>query len=134
MLSFKEFLAKYNLENKATTNIKIQQLLKELCMEETGIYMRDQELNSDSGIVNLHPTKGTHWVMYTNKNYFDSYGCPPPKNILNTIKSKYGECIYSEYKIQKDDSLCASYCLYVLYLSRKLGFKKAVLNLFYQIL
>ena len=30
-----------------------------------------------SGIVNLHPTKGTHWVIFTNQNYFESYGCHP---------------------------------------------------------
>ena len=34
---------------------------------------------------------------------------------------------YSEYQIQKNDS----YCLYVLYLTQILGFKNAVLKLFY---
>ena len=79
-------------------------------------------------IVNLHPSKGTHWVCFINQFYFDSYGICPPQNILIQIKSKYNTCIYSEYQIQKQDSLCASYCLYVLYLTQFLGFKKAVLK------
>ena len=69
--------------------------------------MRDDQFTTTSGIVNLHPTKGTHWVMFTseapsvqsasgtNQNYFDSYGCPPPTNIINHIEKG----IYSEYQI-----------------------------------
>ena len=68
--------------------------------------MRDAKFRTDSGIVNLHPTKGTHWVMFVAEVYFDSYGCPPPTNILNHIKKG----IYSEYQIQKKDSYCAAYC------------------------
>ena len=90
--------------------------------------MRDDKFTTTAEIVNLHPTKGTHWVMYTNKSYFDSYGCPPPTNILNQVKKG----IYSEYQIQKNDSFCAAYCLYVLYLTQIIGFKNAVLNLYYQ--
>ena len=90
--------------------------------------MRDNKFNTTSGIVNLHPTKGTHWVMYKNQNYFDSYGCPPPTNILNHIKNG----IYSEYQIQTNDSYCAAYCLYVLYLTNIIVFKNAVLKLYYQ--
>ena len=43
--------------------------------------MRDDKFPNELAIVNLHPTKGTHWVLYTNNIYFDSYGCPPPVNI-----------------------------------------------------
>ena len=75
--------------------------------------------------------KGTHWVCYINKFYFDSYGIIPPENILLYIKSKYKSCIYSEYQIQKYDSLCASYCLYIIYYTTLFDFKKAVLNLYY---
>ena len=73
--------------------------------------MRDDKITTTSGIVNLHPTKGTHWVMFVGQFYFDSYGCPPPLSVLNQIKEKHNVCIYSEYRIQKQDSLCASYCL-----------------------
>ena len=91
--------------------------------------MRDDNLNSNCGIVNLHPIKGTHWVCFINKYYFDSNGIYPPENIFNYIKSKFGKCIYSTYQIQKRDSLCGAYCFYILYLSQIIGFKKAVLDL-----
>ena len=133
-LSFKEFVEKYGLKNKATSNVKRKEILDTLSafgilkLNSTGIYMRDDKFTTDSGIVNLHPTKGTHWVMFVNEFYFDSYGCPPPTNILNHIKKS----IYSKYQIQKNDSFCAAYCLYVLYLTNIIGFKNAVLNLYYQ--
>ena len=91
--------------------------------------MRDDKFTTTAGIVNLHPTKGTYWVMFSDKFYFDSYGCPPPTIILNHIKKG----IYSEYQIQTNDSYCAAYCLYVLYLTQNIGFKNAVLNLYYQV-
>ena len=40
--------------------------------------------------------------------------------------------VYSEYPIQQEDSICASSCLYILDLTRKKGFRNAVLNLYYQ--
>ena len=126
-LSFKDFVEKYGLKNEATSNVKIKEILNELNIP-CGIYMRDDKFNTTCGIVNLHPSVGTHWVMFTNQNYFDSYGCPPPTNILNHIKNG----IYSEYQIQTNDSYCAAYCLYTLYLTNKIGFKNAVLNLYYQ--
>ena len=94
-LSFKDFVEKYGLKNEATSNVKIKEILKLMNITECGIYMRDDKFTTTSGIVNLHPTKGTHWVMFTNQNSFDSYGCPPPTNILNHIKNG----IYSEYQI-----------------------------------
>ena len=96
-LSFKEFVEKYGLKNEATSNVKIKEILKLINITECGIYMRDDKFTTPSGIVNLHPTKGTHWVMYTNQNSFDSYGCPPPLNITKQINNG----IYSEYQIQK---------------------------------
>ena len=126
-LSFKEFVNKYGLKNEATSNVEIKEILK-LMNTSCGIYMRDDKFITTSGIVNLHPTKRTHWVMFTNQNYFDSYGCPPPLNITKQINNG----IDSEYQIQKDDSYCAAYCLYVLYLTQIIGFKNAVLNVYYQ--
>ena len=130
--SFSEFLLKYNLKNEATSNIKIQEVLKKLNLSNTvGIFLRDDDFNTDIGIVNLHPYRGSHWVCYIGRFYFDSFGCPPPENIKNYIKSKYKSCIYSEYQIQKYDSLCASYCLYIIYYTTLLDFKKANLVLYY---
>ena len=85
-LSFKEFVEKYGLKNEATSKVKLKETLDILKVNSTGIYMRDDKFTTDSGIVNLHPTKGTHWVMFVTEFYFDSYGCPPPTNILNDIK------------------------------------------------
>ena len=126
-LSFKEFVDKYGLKDEATSNIKIKEVLDKLTIP-VGIYMRDDKFTTTSGVVNLHPTKGTHWVMFSGKFYFDSYGCPPPTNKLNHIKKG----IYSEYQIQTNDRYCAAYCLYVLYLTQIIGFKNAVLKLYYQ--
>ena len=94
-LSFKEFVEKYELKNEATSNVKIKEVLDKLTIP-AGIYMRDDKFTTTSGIVNLHPTKATHWVMFSDKFYFDSYGCPPPTSILNHIKKG----IYSEYRLK----------------------------------
>ena len=131
---FDKFIKKHNLKNKATSNIKIQQILDSIGLNNVGIHLRDGPFSSDIGIVNLHPSKGTHWVCYVNEKYFDSYGCSPPKKLSKIIIKRNGYCLYSEYQIQKNDSYCASYCLYIIYLTKVLGidFKSAVLNLYYQ--
>ena len=132
--TFNDFIKKHNLKNKATSNIKIQQILSSLCLNDIGIYLRDGPFESDIGIVNLHPSKGTHWVLYIHEHYIDSYGITPPKKLSKFIIKRNGYCLYSEYQIQKNDSYCASYCLYIIYLTKVLGmdFKSAVLNLYYQ--
>ena len=133
-MTFNDFIKKHNLKNKATSNIKIQQVLSSLSLNVVGIYLRDGPFKSDIGIVNLHPSKGTHWVCYINESYFDSYGCVCPKKLSKFIIERNGFCLYSEYQIQKNDSYCASYCLYIIYLTKILGFdfKSSVLNLYYQ--
>ena len=133
-MTFNDFIKKYNLKNKATSNIKVQQILSYLGLSDVGIYLKDGPFSSNIGIVNLHPSKGTHWVCYINENYFDSYGCVPPKKLSKFIIKQNGCCLYSEYQIQKNDSFCASCCLYIIYLTKVLGidFKSTVLNLYYQ--
>ena len=68
MITFNDFIKEYKLKNKATSNLKIQQVLSSLSLDGVGIYLRDG---------NLHPSKGTHLVCYINENYFDSYGRLP---------------------------------------------------------
>ena len=135
-MTFNDFIKKHNLKNKATSNIKIQQVLNSIGLNKVGIYLRDGPFSSDIGIVNLHPSKGTHWVTYINENYFDSYCCVSPKKLSKFIIKRNGYCLYSEYQIQKNDSYCASYCLYIIYLTKVLDidFKIAVLNLYYQMI
>ena len=133
-MTFKDFVKKYNLKNIATSNTKIQNILSSLSLNDIGIYLRDGPFKSDIGIVNLHPSKGTHWVCYIIENYFDSYGIVCPKKLSKFIIKQNGYCLYSEYQIQKNDSFCASYCLYIIYLTKIVGidFKSALLNLYYQ--
>ena len=124
------------MKNKATSNIKNYQIFSSLGLSDVRTFLRDGPFESDIGFVNLHPTKGTHWVCYLNEIYFDSYGCSPPKKLSEFIIKRNGNCSYSEYQIQKIYSLFASFCLYILYLKKVLGidFKSAVLKLDYQML
>ena len=87
MITFNDFLKKYNLKNRATNNIKIYEVLKKTGQDsKVGIYLRVGDFSTNYGVVNLHPSRGTHWVCYTKYCYFDSYGFSPPKNFLNTWK------------------------------------------------
>ena len=133
-MTFNDFFKKYSLRNKTTSNKKIQQVLSSLSLNDIWVYLRDGLFGSDVDIVNLHPSEGTHWVCYINENYFDSYGCAPPKKLSKFIIKRNGYCLYSEYQIQKNDSFCANYCLYIIYLTKVLGidFKSAVFILYYQ--
>ena len=95
------FIKKYNLRNKATSNIKDQQVLSSLSLNDVGVYLRDGAFESDIGIVNLRPSKRTHWVCYINENYFDSYGVVRPTKLSKFIIKRNGYCLCSEYQIQK---------------------------------
>ena len=61
-MSFNDFVRKHKLQNKATSNIKIQQVLSSFSFNDVGIYLQDGPFSSDIGVVNLHPLKATHWV------------------------------------------------------------------------
>ena len=63
-MTLNEFIKEYNLKNKATSKLKIQQVLSSSSLHDVGISLRDRPFLSDNGIVNLHPSKGTHWVCY----------------------------------------------------------------------
>ena len=75
MMTFDDFVHKYKLKNKATSNIKIQQVLSSLSLNDVGICLRDGPFSSEIGLVNLPPSKGTPWVAYMKEIFFDSYGC-----------------------------------------------------------
>ena len=86
-------IKKYKLKNEATSNIKIQQVLSSLSLNDVGIYLRDGPFESNIGIVNLHPSRGTYWVFYINENYFDSYGIVCPKKLSKFIIKQNGYCL-----------------------------------------
>ena len=138
MMTFSDFVHKYNSKNEATSNIKIQQVLSFLGLDDVDMYLRDGPFSSDIGIVNLRPFRGSHRIFYINENFFDSCCCPPPEKLSKLNIKRNGYCLYSEYRIPglttKKDSYCASYCLHIIYLTKLLGidFKSAVLNLYYQ--
>ena len=82
-MMFNDFIKIYNLKNKATSNIKIQQILLSLGLNDIGIYLQDGPFESDIGIVKLHPTKGTHWVCYINEFFLIHMVVSLLKNYLN---------------------------------------------------
>ena len=102
-MSFNVFVHKHNLENKATSNIKLNEALKNLGLDaKVETNLRDGPFSSDIGIVNLNPSKGTRWVCYMNENYFDSYSVAFPKKLAEFILKRNGYFLYSEYQIQKN--------------------------------
>ena len=101
MITFNDFVHKHKLKNKATTNIKIQQILSSLSLNKVGIYLRDGLFKSDIGIVNLNPSKGTHWVCYINETYFDSYGCSPPNKLSKFIIKRNGIVYVQKIRFKK---------------------------------
>ena len=132
--SFNDFIRKYSLEIKAILNIKLLRILSSLYLNDVGIFLRDGPFKSDVRIVNLHPTKITHWVAYINQRFLDLCGCSPLQKLSRFIIERNGQCLYSENKSQGLDSYCAAYCLYFIYLTKPFGrySKSAVLNLYYQ--
>ena len=133
-MSFNDFVRKHNIKNKATSNIKIQQVLCSIGLNNIGIYLRDGPFESDIGIVSLHPSKMTHWVCNKNGNYFGSYGCVCPKKLSKIIIKRIGYCLYSEYEIQKKIVFVRVFVYIYFFLTKVLGIdlKSAVLNLYYQ--
>ena len=79
ILTFEEFNNKFNIDNKAMSDIRIKDIGKDISLTLIEIVMRDEtpdsirETVSPIGepnfniIVNLHPTDGTHWVLVIKK-------------------------------------------------------------------
>ena len=88
MISIHYIFHKYNLTNRATSNIKIQQVLSSIGLDSVDIYLRDGQFSSDKGIVNLHERMGSHWLCYIDESYFDSYGCSPPQKLSKIITNR----------------------------------------------
>jgi hypothetical protein len=64
---------------------------------------------------------GTHWTCSANKSninyiiYFDSYGMPPPDDVINYLKRSNKKLFYSTGQLQSDNSTaCGQYCIYFL--------------------
>ena len=68
MMIFKSFIEKSKLKNQATSIKETQQVVCSIGLNNVGIHLRDGLFQFDIGIVNLHPTKGTHLVSYITEN------------------------------------------------------------------
>ena len=90
-----------------------------------GVFMRDELKNqkvtqNECLILNIDHSSnnGTHWTCLFIKNgvtyYFDSYGFPPPLEVLEYCKGE--DRYYNTFKIQGDgEVICGHYCIYMLY-------------------
>ena len=99
-MTFNDFNNKFILKEKGTTKIIIQQVLSSVSLNDVRICLGDEPVEYHIGIVNLHPFRGTHWVLYINENSFDSYGCAPPIKLSNFKIKGIGHCLHYEHKIQ----------------------------------
>jgi hypothetical protein len=125
-------MSKINVEGVILPNVPLSNILliktaKKLKIPKfRGVCLRDELPKSprrnECGILNLDDSKGsgTHWVAWikreNEKMYFDSYGLPPPTELLSYLKSPV---YYNSERIQKDNEVyCGHLCLYVL---KKLG-------------
>ena len=65
ILSFEKFNNKFGIDNKAMSNIRIEDIGKDISLTPIEIVMRDQKPETIHDpefniIANLHPTDGTH--------------------------------------------------------------------------
>ena len=57
-----DYVHKYGLKNKATSSIKLLQVLSSKELDNIDINLRDGPFSGDKGNVSLHLSKGTHGV------------------------------------------------------------------------
>ena len=87
------------------------------------IYKTDRFQVNWVGIVNLHPSKGTHWVAYINEICIDRYGWAHHQKQSMFIIKRSGSCVCSEYKIQgltNKRALIVQVIVYIYFIYQKL--------------
>lgn len=86
-------------------------------------------------VINLDPSykPGSHWVaLYFSKSgtcdYFDSYGLPPPKDLVQYLHSNAKRFTYNNKQVQRFfTSTCGQMCIYFLiWRSRGIPFSEIV--------
>ena len=83
-MTFNDFVHNYNLKKQATSKIKMNEVLKKVGLgSKVGIYLRDGIFSTNCGIVNLHPSRGTHWCCILEIVILIRTAVPHQKNILN---------------------------------------------------
>lgn len=110
------------------SNLDIQEKCKELNINNfKGVFMRDElnnnkVTNNECLIINTDHSSnnGTHWTCLFIKNricyYFDSYGLPPPLEVLKYSENYSANRCYNSFEIQKSNQvICGHFCIFVLY-------------------
>ena len=119
-LSFREFNKKIGIDNKAMSNIRIEDIGKDITPIEIVMthHKPDSVANPEFNIIlNVYPTDGTHWILVIRREdgpvyYFDSFGIETPPLFVE----KYVD-LGSKEKIQEnEESFCGAYCLCMIYL------------------
>jgi hypothetical protein len=109
------------LPNKPLSNIELMEASRKLKIPNfRGVYLRDtlpmKPKRNECGILNLDSSigRGTHWVAWhkkgQNKYYFDSYGLPPPNEMLKYLQK--GVLYNTEQVQQSDQVFCGHLCLF----------------------
>src|ERR1700722_19620684 len=98
MLTYSDFIKKFDLDSKTMSNLDIDNEVKKIRIRNfKGVLMKDELLGekpkrSECGIINLEDSDeiGSHWTCYykkgTSKYYFDSYGLDPPNELIKYLK------------------------------------------------
>ena len=111
------------LPNIPLSNIQLIDAAKKLNIPNfRGVFLRDElpkkPRRNECGILNLDDSngRGTHWCAFLkngkDKIYFDSYGLPPPTELIKYLRSPV---YYNSERIQPDNEVfCGHLCLYIL--------------------
>ena len=111
------------LANHPLTNFELLDAAKKLNIPNfRGVFVRDElpkkPSRNECGILNLDDSNGTgsHWVAFLkngmDKIYFDSYGLPPPTELVKYLQSPV---YYNSERVQPDNEVfCGHLCLHVL--------------------
>lgn len=119
-----------------TSNVELERYARKAHIHLVGVFPKDAlpattfqggyiiNMSNDktsSGIDN----QGTHWVaLFLNQDlepfYFDSFGLPPPSEIMLFLSKLHSPLYYSRQQIQNETSgYCGLYCLFFLYWMQK---------------
>ena len=128
------------LPNVPLSNFQIIDAAKKMKIKNfRGVFVRDQlpeeTRSKECGILNLDDSdgRGTHWVSWYKKGnlkiHFDSYGLPPPVELINYLKSPV---YYNSERVQPDGAvICGHLCLYILKrLSDGFNFQEVINSLY----
>lgn len=105
------------------SNFDIEELSKRLNIKIVGCFLKNElpeKCKNGNYIINMDSSysgkNGTHWTLLMCREsiclYFDSFGIPPPKEVLTFIRQKYKQHYWNNEIIQNIKSqLCGYFCL-----------------------